>query len=536
MIKFKIFLSGLILSGLFFNGFANTKTVDAKITKVTVYLNGAQITKNVVSTIPSGKSTLVLENLPNYLDANSIQASGKGSFTILAVNYVANSSAISKFPPEITQLQDSINALQDKIDYAQNKIVALTEEKNMILVNNKVDYSKLGFATEDLEDLSDFFRRRIGAILNNITDMNIASRKYQNQKQELQQQLNQLLKKHKELNSKIEIDVVANQATNANLEVAYYIHNAGWQPVYNIKSENLNQKVEVNYNAKVFQNSGEDWNNVLLTLSTVNPNLNNNKPILYPWRIDFILPQQFNGYAVDGDMPMRMIKSESLAADAENNLEPAGTAANFTEVQQNISSVAFEISVPYNIQTTGKPQMVNIQNLKLNADYMYYAAPKMFEGAYLIAKVTEWEDKNLLPGEANIYLQNTYIGKSFINPVNVTSDLDLSFGVDPQVIITRERIKDYCSSSFLGNNKKEQLGFEIKVKNTKNIPIKLKIEDQIPVAVNNEISVSIVEINSGLLNKDSGIITWEKPIQANGTDKIDLKFEVKYPKEKFINL
>ena len=160
----------------------------------------------------------------------------------------------------------------------------------------------------------------------------------------------------------------------------------------------------------------------------------------------------------------------------------------------------------------------------------------MAQSAYLIAKVKDWEDKNLLPGEANIYLQNTFVGKSFINPSSVNSELDLSFGVDNQVVVTRERIKNYCSTSMLGSNKKEAIGYEIKVRNTKAVPIKIKIQDQIPTTGNSEISISVEEDSDGELNKDSGILTWEKNISASSTEKVEVKFEVKFPKEKFVNL
>ena len=232
-------------------------------------------------------------------------------------------------------------------------------------------------------------------------------------------------------------------------------------------------------------------------------------------------------------MPGRVNK---LAQSDEAAMEPAGTAANFTTVAQNITSVAFDISLPYSIPSTGEPQLVNIQNLKLNSTYEYYAAPKLAQSAYLIAKATGWEDKNLLPGEANIYLQNTFVGKSFINPNATTNELDLSFGVDNQVVVTRERIKNFCSTSFLGSNKKEAIGYEIAVRNTKSVPIKIKIQDQIPTSGNEDISVDVEELSDADLNKDTGILTWVKSVNPSSTDKVQIKFEVKFPKDKFVNL
>lgn len=532
----KLFL-GLLFSGLFFGSFAADKNVDAKISKVTVYLNGAQVKRSGATSVAAGKSSIVVDNLPSNIDVNSIQASGKGDFTILAVNYKNRDYNSNEYPQSILDLQDEISDLSDSISFNDNLLQALAEEKNMILQNNKVDYSKLGFATEDLEDLSDFFRKRITALLDLSTKTKIENRKLNNQKTKLQTQVNEEIQNWRYLNGSIVLDIYSKTAANAAFEVDYYVASAGWEPVYNIKSENINQPVELNYNAKVYQNTGEEWNNVLLTLSTTNPRLNNNKPVVYPWRLDFINPNQFRGYDnnVRKDAGVMLFESQS-AADDFGDAAPAGTAANFTEVSQNITSVSFDISLPYSIPSSGTPQLVNIQNLKLNATYEYYAAPKLAQSAYLIAKVKDWEDKNLLPGEANIYLQNTFVGKSFINPSSVNSELDLSFGVDNQVVVTRERIKNYCSTSMLGSNKKEAIGYEIKVRNTKAVPIKIKIQDQIPTTGNSEISISLEEDSDGELNKDSGILTWEKNITASSTEKVEVKFEVKFPKDKFVNL
>lgn len=525
-----------MFSGLFFGAFAAEKNIDAKITKVTVYLNGAQVQRTSASNLVAGKSTLVIENLPSNIDPNSIQASGKGEFTILAVNYKTRNPNLVELPLEIQNLQDDIQVIEDSMAYFNNVILALQDEKNMILQNNKVDYSKLGFATEDLEDLSDFFRNRITSILNLSTKTRIKNRLFTNQKGELQKELNEKLNNWRSLTGQIELDVFAKTATKAAFDVNYYVNNAGWQPVYNIKSENINQPVELNYNAKVYQNTGEKWDEVLLTLSTTNPRLNNNKPIVYPWRLDFVNPNQFQGYGTNTRKDAGVMLFETQGAADDFNVQPAGTAANFTAVNQNITSVAFDISLPYTIPSDGNSQLVNIQNMQLNATYEYYTAPKLAQSAYLIAKVKDWEDKNLLPGEANIYLQNTFVGKSYINPSNVTSELDLSFGIDNQVVVTRERIKNYCSTSMLGSNKKEAVGYEIKVRNTKSVPIKIKIQDQIPTTGNSDISISLEEDSEADVNKDTGILTWKKSISATTTEKLEVKFEVKFPKDKFVNL
>ena len=162
----KIALS-LMLSGFFITSNAQeVKPVVSVIKKVTVYQSGAQIERSASATLAAGKTTIKLTDIESSIDQNSIQASGSGTFSILAVNYKIRSTQTVGYPSEIEQLSDSIETLKFKVELANNVILALSDEKKMIVVNNKVDYAKLGFATEDLEDLSNYYRERITEILN----------------------------------------------------------------------------------------------------------------------------------------------------------------------------------------------------------------------------------------------------------------------------------------------------------------------------------------------------------------------------------
>ena len=146
----KIALS-LMLSGFFITSNAQeVKPVVSVIKKVTVYQSGAQIERSASATLAAGKTTIKLTDIESSIDQNSIQASGSGTFSILAVNYKIRSTQTVGYPSEIEQLSDSIETLKFKVELANNVILALSDEKKMIVVNNKVDYAKLGFATEDL--------------------------------------------------------------------------------------------------------------------------------------------------------------------------------------------------------------------------------------------------------------------------------------------------------------------------------------------------------------------------------------------------
>ena len=170
----------------------------------------------------------------------------------------------------------------------------------------------------------------------------------------------------------------------------------------------------------------------------------------------------------------------------------------------------------------------------MKADYLYSVAPKLDPDAFLLARATGWEEFNLLPGEANIFFEGTFVAKTFIDPNSVKDTLAISLGRDKRVVVKREKLKDFTSKKFIGANKREAYAYEIAVRNTKSEPIKILIEDQVPVSQNSQIEVTVTDIAGAKYNKETGKLQWEQMIQPNASTKTVYKFEVKYPKDKII--
>jgi uncharacterized protein (TIGR02231 family) len=178
---------------------------------------------------------------------------------------------------------------------------------------------------------------------------------------------------------------------------------------------------------------------------------------------------------------------------------------------------------------------VDIRNYELKADYNYSTAPKLDHDAFLLAKATGWEELSLLPGEANIFFEGTFTGKSFIDPNNIKDTLSLSLGRDKRIVVKREKQKEFSSRKFIGTNQKESYAWEISIRNTKAEAIKISLEDQIPVSQNSQIEVTTIDITGAKYNKNTGKLSWDLNLKANETKKIVFKYEVKYPKDKQVN-
>ncbi len=198
------------------------------------------------------------------------------------------------------------------------------------------------------------------------------------------------------------------------------------------------------------------------------------------------------------------------------------------------TNLEFNIKIPYDIPSDNKQYTINIQDYSLPAHYEYYCAPKLDRDAFLIARITGWEDYNLLSGEINLFFEGTYVGKSQLNVRNTNDTLELSLGRDKGIVVTRVKMKDFTEEKTIGSNKRVTRAWEITVRNTKKQAIDLRLEDQLPVSMNKDIEVEPLDYSGGKYNKQTGLITWKQRIEPSAEKKLKVSFAVKYPKDQQI--
>jgi uncharacterized protein (TIGR02231 family) len=214
------------------------------------------------------------------------------------------------------------------------------------------------------------------------------------------------------------------------------------------------------------------------------------------------------------------------------SIEPTQSSSTIieTELIANQTSVEFEIKTPYTIPSDGKNLTIDIDNYSLPADYQYFCTPKLDKDAYLIARIVDWEKYNLLEGEANVFFEDTYTGKTLLDVRYMSDTLTISLGKDKGVSIKREIQKQFTTKQFLGSKKEETKTWLISVKNNKQQSIKISLSDQIPVSTLEEIEVNPVNISNGKLDSETGIIEWDFQLKPTEKKDIDLKYSVRYPK------
>ncbi|MDA9339358.1 mucoidy inhibitor MuiA family protein [Polaribacter sp.] len=198
----------------------------------------------------------------------------------------------------------------------------------------------------------------------------------------------------------------------------------------------------------------------------------------------------------------------------------------------NQTSFSFEVIAPYTIKSSNKDFMIAMKTYESKADYTYYSIPRIEEKAFLLAAIEDWEQFNLLEGEANVYFENTFIGTTLIDTRTTKKLLSISLGMDKNISINKVKSKDFTTKQFIGSKKEEFRAWDIEVKNNKAQNIKIVILDQIPISTREEIKVSLDEDFKGVLNKKNGEVKWTFSLDSKTSQKLRLKYAVKYPKNK----
>jgi TonB-dependent SusC/RagA subfamily outer membrane receptor len=207
-----------------------------------------------------------------------------------------------------------------------------------------------------------------------------------------------------------------------------------------------------------------------------------------------------------------------------------------SNLKEGITNTRFEIKKTYSITSNGDITAIELNTFQLDAKYEHFAVPIVNENVFMTTTFTDWEQYNLLPGEANIYFEGTFAGKTTLDPYTAQKEMTLSLGIDPNITVTRKQIKNFKSKSFTGSNRILDRTYELVVKNNKATPIHLKLMDRVPLSQNKEIKVVDIETPNAAHDAKKGLLTWKMQLDPKESKTENFSFQVKYPKYKTISL
>ncbi|WP_395077431.1 mucoidy inhibitor MuiA family protein [Flavobacterium sp.] len=514
----------------------------AKVKAATVYFNAAEISQTTSVTIPIGTSEIVIKNVANDLNESSVQIGAPSTLTVLSVQFT--NDYISEY--EIDDKSPAIKKVRDSIKFVQKEILKVANAKNseaktleLLDKNQQVAGINSGLNVLELMKMVDYYKAKRTELSNNINTFSEKEVKLNETLQKLNNKLEiDTSKEEKSSSGKLIVQVMNELAGNVPLEISYLSNSATWNPFYDLRVENVKDPINMLYKAQVIQNTGIDWKKVKLTLSSGNPNQNNQAPLLSSWFLRYGESQNVYGYNQNKLQNQLQGRAAGVQVEAVYDAVSAPivkkSISQYTTVAENQLNVSFDIDIPYDILSNGKVHSVALKDIKLPASYKYYAVPKVEKEAFLLAEIADYSKYNLLPGEANIIFEGMYVGKTTINPSQTADTLNLSMGRDKKVSIKREKVVDKSGTKFLSSKKEQTFTFDITVRNNKKENIDLLLKDQYPLSTDKEIEIELLQSDNAKINTETGILTWQLQIKANETKKIRISYRVKYPKDQVI--
>ena len=537
--------------------FANEKEIiKSTISEVTVYAQGAQIYRKASYTVKPGITEVIIEGICATIDPNSIQVKATGNVIILDSKHsifypkpeeLALEGLPLKIRKDIQFLQDSINAIQFDLQEIQDEIDVLTATKTILMSNGAIrGQGKVNDSINLLKQAVDYYSVKMLELNKRIQQLNRKKADKAERKRGMDDRIYKLRNyqsnanlnpENNEPTHRIIVTLSSKEIVSGKFTISYLVSEAGWSPLYDIRSDISSGKINLNYKAQVYQNTGTDWDNVNLNISTNNPYQNKTKPTLHPWYIDYnMYKQEQISYKNNRTMPPSSMADKaksygfSTASDSEMEVN-ALSAAEFVQVIDHVISAEFKIDLPYSIKSNSEQHMVLVKNIDLEVKYNYFAAPKLDNGAYLVAQLSKLDELQLIPAKANIFFEGSYIGETYIDPTTMEDTLNLSLGKDPNIIIRRNLLKKDCKEKIVGNYIEKTYSYAIEVKNLKSNGINIILQDQLPITQNTDIIIEALDMSKGRYDDKTGIIEWDLNIKTKETKTIEFQYKVKYNKD-----
>ena len=536
--------------------------IKSTLSEVTVYSQGAQLHHKANYTAKIGITELSIEGISPYIDPKSIQVKATGNVVILDSKYVlyypqptskVENGMPQKIKRSISLLQDSLRTWNFDIQELDDEIGVLNATKYIISNNGSMKgIGKVNDSILLLKSAVDYYALKMNEINKKLLSLQRKKALKLDAKMEMEARLEELqnyqngngfIEENTKAIPRVVITLSSNEVSSGKINFSYVVSQAGWTPLYDLRSDSSTGKINLTYKAQVHQNTGLDWNDIRLNISTNNPYANKTKPELNPWYIDYqaAYGRKLQESTVCSGTNLGMLNTQAMNmgyAFTQNTEEfkDALTAANFTTVVQMLIAAEFKIDLPYTIPSNNDQHMVLIKQTDLATTFKYYAVPKLDPGVYLVAQMTKLDELQLIPAKANIFFDGSYIGETYIDPTRMEDTLNLSLGKDPNIVVKRTLLKKECKDKVIQDKRERTFAYSIEVRNSKSSSIDIVIQDQIPITQNTDITIESANLAKGRLNERTGVIEWSFNLKSKENKVIDFDYKIRHSKDKELNI
>lgn len=535
---------------------AAEKEVTVKLDHATIYYQGAELRYSGSTTFAKGENEITIKGLSPNIDQSSLRITTSKFAVVNAFEFRVDHLTGSSEKGILKVWKDSLELCTSKVMELDDKIKNNENVLKLLSVNTGGS-NEGGINFTELMKYADVYKIKSAELMTE-------QRKYNKNRTELNEIVNrlnaQIASEEYKINKQqgvLTVKVNSAVANISDIKLAYYTPDANWSPYYDVEVKGINDPVKLIFKAQVAQYTGLDWGKAALTLTTTKPNFGKTAPLFSAWFLNYlninpVLSAKSLSLKSKADMSLAFNSNDYMVAEETtiptamgvrrskpiSPVMPELKMDDFVTQSSNDMSQSFDIDLPYTLTGNGKAQFLDLSTKEVKANFTYYAVPKLAQEAFLLAEITEWEKLGLMSGKANITFDGTYMGDTYINAQSTEEKLALTLGVDSRISVKREKLQDFSSKKFLGNDVKQAFVYKITIKNNQNQAIKMTVKDQYPLSTSKEIEVEQLKETTPptTIDKEMGVLIWDFELSPGETKIIQNAYSVKYPKDKQLNL
>jgi uncharacterized protein (TIGR02231 family) len=521
--------------------------VNSAISAVTVYTDRAVVTRTATVELPGGTTELVFANLPQSLNERSLQVSGRGTAQALILDVSARQTFVDFTPnARVKEFEDQMKALGKQMRGLDDRGGLLQTQQTML---DRMEAALFAPPTKDVPrpDLNQFtsslnyLTEQKAKLVTERATLDEQREELQNKINTVQNQLNELRGHGGRAFKTVTVRVSAPQPGNLDVSLSYTVPGASWAPSYDARVLSSERAVALGYFGVVRQNTGEDWKDVALTLSTARPGLGGAAPVLTVWNLDVYNPVLLR-QAAEQERRREMSAKAVMAAPAAVNMQAFTTnlamdaaapeekdaAMASATIEAGATSASFKIATSASVPSDNSPQKVPITSSTLKAVPEYLTVPKRLATAYLTSKVINTSEFPLLAGAMNVFLDGTFVATSSMRTVMSGEKFDLALGADEGI-----SVKHFTEDTGLTNSgKRVTYEYLITVQNNKRTTERVIVADQLPISRNEKVVVRQVTPAAGEVKPtDEGSLKWTLDLKPGEKRELPVKFTVEYPND-----
>lgn len=549
-VSLKIFFLILFIPA---SAFSSEIIADSRIVEVTIYPGSALISRVAELKLNPGSHQIIFPDIIPEVDENSLRVSTDSAAEVKLFGAQLKKEFLKEVPSEkIMQLNDELQKIQDELKGLENQKQILLEEKDFLDSIRLFSEGQIPKdlvtrmpPAKDLEDTLKFLGAKLRENFSLAMEAELKIRELMKKQDVLKRELAQISGPAKKLKRLIIVDLEVLKSATFDLAVSYLVQGASWQPLYEARANFQESKVELVSFGIVKQNTGEDWPEAKISLSTAKPAIGGRMPEVSPWFLrpyqpPRILRNRMEAKGKRDDKAPGILQYQVFnGLELENDRGEASAVQKYAQAEEKGTAVVYKLPKKAAVKSDGSEHKLPISSQLLNAKFEYSTYPRTVLHAYLGSRVSNAPGLQLLSGRVNIFLEGDYVGSSSIDNIAPSEEFDLYLGIDENVKVKRELLEKKVDETLIAGipaaTKRTVFKYKLTVENYKSKKAALKLFEAMPVSEDERIKVKINPVTHEPTLKDykdrKGIWLWEFELEPNQKREIIYSYTIEHPRE-----